>query len=128
MTLAQTRWLRRELHGRLEGRATLIGRSQMLVAAARSRGRLRRLVRARCRRSGIGLVAQIVSVGVAIVVGLVVYAGAVLALGIRRRARSSASSWDGWLEAVNGRISADERLRSISGPGLSDADTAPVCG
>ena len=83
MTAAQARWLRRDLHGSLQGRATLEAVARMLVAAFALGGVAYGVWASLDAALGTRLVAQIVAVGVAIVLGLAVYAGAVLALGIR---------------------------------------------
>jgi putative peptidoglycan lipid II flippase len=83
MTAAQARWLRRDLHGLLQGRATLAAVARMLVAAVALGGAAYGVWRGLDAALGVGLVAQIVSVGLAIVAGLGVYAGVVLALGVR---------------------------------------------
>jgi putative peptidoglycan lipid II flippase len=83
MTAAQARWLRRDLHGPLQGRATLNAVARMLVAAFALGGVAYGVWASLDAALGTRLVAQIVAVGVAIVLGLAVYAGAVLALGIR---------------------------------------------
>jgi putative peptidoglycan lipid II flippase len=81
-TLTQAWWLRRELAGRLEARATLLSIARMCLAAvalgASAYGAWWGLDRA----LGDALAAQVVSVGVGLTVGLAVYAGAVLALRV----------------------------------------------
>jgi putative peptidoglycan lipid II flippase len=83
MTAAQARWLRADLHGSLEGRRTLGAVARMLVAAAALAGVAYGVWRGLDAVLGRHLVAQIVSVGLAIVAGLGAYAGVVLVLGIR---------------------------------------------
>jgi putative peptidoglycan lipid II flippase len=83
MTAAQARWLRRDLHGSLEGRETLAAVARMLTAAVLLGGVAYGVWRGLEAALGTRLVAQIVSVGVAIVAGLGVYAAAVLALRVR---------------------------------------------
>jgi putative peptidoglycan lipid II flippase len=73
MTLAQLHFLRRELHGRLEGRQTLLAVAQMSAASA-----LLGLVSygvwyALDRGLGTGLLAQIASVGGGLAAGALVY-------------------------------------------------------
>jgi putative peptidoglycan lipid II flippase len=83
MTAAQARWLRRDLHGSLQGRQTLAAVARMLVAAVLLGGVAYGVWRGLDAALGTRLVAQIVSVGIAIVAGLGVYAAAVLALRVR---------------------------------------------
>jgi putative peptidoglycan lipid II flippase len=83
MTAAQARWLRRDLHGSLQGRETLAAVARMLAAAVLLGGVAYGVWRGLEAALGTRLVAQIVSVGVAIVAGLGVYAAAVLALRVR---------------------------------------------
>jgi hypothetical protein len=83
MTAAQARWLRRDLHGSLEGRKTLAAVARMLAAAVLLGGVAYGVWRGLEAALGTRLVAQIVSVGVAIVAGLGVYAAAVLVLRVR---------------------------------------------
>jgi len=82
MTLAQIHYLRRELHGRLEGRRTLVVVAQMTAAAALlaavSYGTWKVLDEA----LGRGLFGQIVSVGTALTLGALVYASTVHLLRI----------------------------------------------
>jgi putative peptidoglycan lipid II flippase len=82
MTAAQARWLRRDLHGSLQGRTTLAAVARMLVAAvvlgAVAYGAWKGLEAA----LGTGLGAQVVAVGAAIVIGLAVYGAVVLALRV----------------------------------------------
>jgi len=83
MIVAQARWLRRDLHGSLQGRQTLAAVARMLVAAVLLGGVAYGVWRGLDAALGTRLVAQIVSVGIAIVAGLGVYAAAVLALRVR---------------------------------------------
>ena len=82
MTLAQMYFLRRELHGRLDVRRTLVVVFQVTIAAAllavASYGTWYVLEHA----LGVGLLAQLLTVGVALAVGLAVYVPIVLLLGI----------------------------------------------
>jgi putative peptidoglycan lipid II flippase len=82
MTAAQARWLRKDLHGSLQGRATLAAVARMLVAALALAAVAYGVWRGLDVALGTGLVAQIVAVGVAILTGLAVYAGVVLALRV----------------------------------------------
>jgi putative peptidoglycan lipid II flippase len=82
MTLAQMYFLRRELHGRLDVRRTLIVAIQVTLAAALLAGAAYGTWYLLDQALGVGLPAQLVSVGVALSVGLVVYAVAVRLLGI----------------------------------------------
>jgi putative peptidoglycan lipid II flippase len=82
MTLAQMHFLRRELHGRLEVRRTVLVTAQITAAAALLAGAAYLVWYALDRALGDGLPAQVLSVGVALAVGAVVYAFAVLALRI----------------------------------------------
>jgi putative peptidoglycan lipid II flippase len=82
MTLAQVHFLRRELHGRLDIRRTLIVVAQILVASALLAGVSYGLWYVLDHALGVGLIAQLISVGVALVVGAVVYAAVVLAVRI----------------------------------------------
>jgi putative peptidoglycan lipid II flippase len=82
MTFAQARWLRRDLHGSLQGRATLAAVARMLAAAAVLGGVAYGVWKGLEAALGTGLVPQIVAVGVAIVAGLAVYGAVVLALGV----------------------------------------------
>ncbi len=74
MTFAQIHYLRRELHGRLEGRRTAVDVAKMLVASALlgavSYGTWKVLDEA----LGRGLLGQILSVGGGLTLGAVVYA------------------------------------------------------
>jgi putative peptidoglycan lipid II flippase len=82
MTLAQMYFLRRELHGRLDARRTVVVAIQVTLAAALLAGAAYGTWHVLERALGVGLLAQIVSVGAALSVGLVVYALAVRLLGI----------------------------------------------
>jgi putative peptidoglycan lipid II flippase len=82
MTLAQMHFLRRELHGRLEVRRTLMVTAQITAAAALLAGAAYVVWYGLDRALGEGVPAQIVSVGVALTVGAAVYAFTVLALRI----------------------------------------------
>jgi putative peptidoglycan lipid II flippase len=82
MTLGQTWRLREALHGSLEGRRTLTAVVQMCAAAA-----LLGLVSFGVwwgldQALGRALLAQVISVGAALLAGVAVYVGAVLAMGI----------------------------------------------
>lgn len=82
MTVAQMHFLRRELHGRLEVRRTATVAAQITAAAALLGGAAYGVWYALDRALGEAIVAQLISVGVALAVGLVVYVAAVLALRI----------------------------------------------
>jgi hypothetical protein len=82
MTLAQMHFLRRELHGRLEVRRTLVVTAQITAAAALLAGAAYSVWYGLDRALGEGVPAQILSVGIALSVGGVVYAFTVLALRI----------------------------------------------
>jgi putative peptidoglycan lipid II flippase len=82
MTLAQMHFLRRELHGRLEVRRTLLVTAQITAAAALLAGAAYVVWYGLDRALGEGVPAQIVSVAVALTVGAAVYALTVLALRI----------------------------------------------
>jgi putative peptidoglycan lipid II flippase len=82
MTLAQMHFLRRELHGRLEVRRTLLVTAQITAAAALLAGAAYVVWYGLDRALGEGVPAQIVSVGLALTVGAAVYALTVLALRI----------------------------------------------
>jgi putative peptidoglycan lipid II flippase len=82
MTLAQMHFLRRELHGRLEVRRTLVVTTQITAAAALLAGAAYVVWYGLDRALGEGLPAQVLSVGIALSVGAVVYAFTVLALRI----------------------------------------------
>jgi putative peptidoglycan lipid II flippase len=82
MTLAQMYFLRRELHGRLDGRRTLVVVFQVTLAAALLAGTAYGTWYLLDRALGVGLFAQLLTVGVALSAGLVVYAVAVHLLRI----------------------------------------------
>jgi putative peptidoglycan lipid II flippase len=82
MTIAQVYFLRRELHGRLDARRTITVIAQVSVAAALLAGVSYAAWYLLDHALGVGLIAQVISVGVALVVGIVVYAVTVLALRI----------------------------------------------
>ena len=82
MTVAQMYFLRRELHGRLDGRRTLIVVIQITLAAALLAGVCYGTWYVLDQALGVGLLAQLLTVGVALAVGLAVYALAVRLLGI----------------------------------------------
>ena len=82
MTVAQMYFLRRELHGRLDGRRTLIVVIQITLAAALLAGACYGTWYVLDQALGVGLLAQLLTVGVALGVGLAVYALAVMLLGI----------------------------------------------
>src|SRR3954466_2627607 len=82
MTLAQMHFLRRELHGRLEVRRTAVVTAQITAAAALLAGACYGTWYVLDRALGVGLLAQLLTVGVALGVGLAVYALAVRLLGI----------------------------------------------
>ena len=82
MTLAQMYFLRRELHGRLDVRRTLVVVIQVTLAAALLAGATYGTWYVLERALGVGLPAQVLSVGMALSAGLVVYAVAVRVLGI----------------------------------------------
>jgi putative peptidoglycan lipid II flippase len=82
MTLAQMYFLRRELHGRLDVRRTLVVAIQVTFASALLAGAVYGTWYLLERSLGVDLPAQLLSVGVALLVGLVVYAIAVRLLGI----------------------------------------------
>jgi putative peptidoglycan lipid II flippase len=82
MTLAQMHFLRRELHGRLDARRTLIVTARITIAAALLAGASYGTWYALDRVLGVGLVAQLVAVATALAAGIVVYAAAVLMLRI----------------------------------------------
>ncbi len=81
MTVAQMYFLRRELHGRLDGRRTLIVVIQITLAAALLAGACYGTWYVLDQALGVGLLAQLLTVGVALAVGLAVYALAVQAAG-----------------------------------------------
>jgi putative peptidoglycan lipid II flippase len=82
MTLAQVHFLRRELHGRLDTRRTLLVTAQITVAAALLAGASYGTWWVLARALGVGLIAQVIAVGVGLAVGVAVYAAAVLTLRI----------------------------------------------
>jgi putative peptidoglycan lipid II flippase len=82
MTLAQTYFLRRELGGRLDARRTVVVAIQVTLASALLAGASYGTWHVLDRALGVDLPAQVVSVGVALSVGLVVYALAVRLLRI----------------------------------------------
>jgi putative peptidoglycan lipid II flippase len=82
MTLAQMYFLRRELHGRLDVRRTLIVAIQVTIASALLAGASYGTWYVLDRALGVGLLAQLLTVGAALGVGLAVYVLAVRVLGI----------------------------------------------
>jgi putative peptidoglycan lipid II flippase len=82
MTFAQMYFLRRELHGRLDARRTLVVAVQVTVAAALLAGASYATWYLLDEALGVGLVAQVIAVGIGLLAGLVVYALAVRLLGI----------------------------------------------
>jgi putative peptidoglycan lipid II flippase len=82
MTVAQMHFLRRELHGRLDVRRTILVTTQIVVAAALLAGVTYGVWYGLDRALGRGLGAQVLSVGVALGAGAAAYAFAVLALRI----------------------------------------------
>jgi putative peptidoglycan lipid II flippase len=82
MTVAQMYFLRRELHGRLDVRRTLIVAIQVTIAAALLAGAAYGTWRLLDQGLGVSLPAQLLTVGAALAVGLAVYAVTVLLLGI----------------------------------------------
>jgi putative peptidoglycan lipid II flippase len=82
MTASQAYYLRRELHGRLEGGRTIMAVAQMTVAAVALGGAAYGTWWALDSALGHSIVAQIVSVSIAALVGFAVYAAAVLMLHI----------------------------------------------
>jgi putative peptidoglycan lipid II flippase len=83
MTLSQAWYLRRALGGSLEGRRTVVSVAQMCAAAAALGGTAYGVWWAIDQVAGRSVPAQIASVGLALIVGSLVYATAVLALRIR---------------------------------------------
>ncbi|MEA2286665.1 MAG: putative peptidoglycan lipid flippase [Solirubrobacteraceae bacterium] len=77
MTLAQVYFLRRELHGRLEGRQTLVAVAQMTAAAALLGGVAYGVWRLLDEALGRGLAGQVVSVVGGLTLGALAYAIAV---------------------------------------------------
>jgi putative peptidoglycan lipid II flippase len=82
MTLAQIHYLRRELHGHLEGRRTAIAVTQMVGASALLGGVAYGTWKVLDEALGRDLIGQLVSVGAGLVLGAVVYAATVHALRI----------------------------------------------
>ncbi len=82
MTLAQVYYLRRELHGQLEGRATLLAVAQMTVASAALAGATYGVWRVLDAALGRDVLGQVVSVCGGLAVGAIVYAVAVHLLRI----------------------------------------------
>jgi putative peptidoglycan lipid II flippase len=82
MTAGQMSYLRRELGGQLEGRATLDAVVRICAASALLGAVAYAIHRGLDELVGRSLPGQLVSVGVALAVGLGVYAGAVLALHV----------------------------------------------
>jgi putative peptidoglycan lipid II flippase len=82
MTLAQAHFLRRELHGRLEGRRTVKVIVQITLASALLAAVSYVVWYGLDQALGRGIVAQVISVGGAILAGALVYAGAVWAMRI----------------------------------------------
>ena len=104
MTLAQMYFLRRELHGRLDVRRTLVVVIQVTLASALLAGATYGTWYLLDQALGVGLLAQLLSVGVALLaVGSSSTRSRFTSCAYRRRARSKASSWDGLDSAVNGR-------------------------
>jgi len=77
MTLAQMHFLRHQLHGRLEGRRTAIAVAKMTAAAALLAAVTYGVWKALDTALGSGLVGQVLSVGVGLTAGAVVYGVAV---------------------------------------------------
>jgi putative peptidoglycan lipid II flippase len=82
MTLAQVHFLRRELHGRLEGRRTLVAAVQITAASALLGAVAYGVWYALDQGLGTALLAQLVAVGVGLAAGALVYALTVHLLGI----------------------------------------------
>jgi len=82
MTMGQWWWLRRELHGSLEGRRTVLALAQITGAAALLGGAAWVVWAALDDVLGRSVPAQLVSVGLAIAAGSAIYAGAVLRAGL----------------------------------------------
>jgi putative peptidoglycan lipid II flippase len=82
MTFAQMYFLRRELHGRLEVRRTVVVTAQITAAAALLAGASYVVWYGLEKALGEGLLAQVLSVGLALGIGATIYAVAVLALRI----------------------------------------------
>ena len=103
MTVAQMYFLRRQLHGRLDGKRTLGSSSRSpspprcWPASPTARGT------SSTRRSASDLIAQIITVGSALVAGVVVYGVTVHLLGIPEARQIEGFVRDGLPSAVNGR-------------------------
>jgi putative peptidoglycan lipid II flippase len=82
MTLAEIHFLRRQLHGRLDGRRTAVVTAQITFASALLAGAAYGVWHVLDAALGRAVLAQIVSVGAALAVGTVVYGLTVRALGI----------------------------------------------
>jgi putative peptidoglycan lipid II flippase len=82
MTVAQMHYLRRELHGRLEGKRTAIVVAQMTAASALLGAVTYGTWKLLDEALGRGLIGQVISVGAGLSVGAIVYAGAVHLLRI----------------------------------------------
>jgi putative peptidoglycan lipid II flippase len=82
MTVAQMYFLRRELHGRLDVRRTLIVTIEVTIASALLAGASYGTWYVLDRALGVGLPAQLLTVGTALAVGLAVYAVVVRLMGI----------------------------------------------
>jgi putative peptidoglycan lipid II flippase len=90
MTLLQARWLRIELHGRLEASETIRAVARMVAAAAVLSAVAYGVWWALDDLLGRSLPAQIVSVGLGLVTGLAVYGALVLALRVPEAQRIAA--------------------------------------
>jgi putative peptidoglycan lipid II flippase len=82
MTLAQVHFLRRELHGRLEGRETMVAVAQMTAAAALLAAVSYGVWYVLDAALGRGIVAQVISVGGGLTLGGLAYGATVHLLGI----------------------------------------------
>jgi putative peptidoglycan lipid II flippase len=82
MTLAQMHFLRRELHGRLDTKRTLVVTAQITAASALLAGVSYGTWYVLDHALGVGLIAQLLSVGLGLAVGIAVYAATVLILRI----------------------------------------------
>jgi len=82
MTVSQMYFLRRELHGRLDVKRTLVVTAQITVAAALLAGASYGTWYVLDQALGVGILAELISVGTALLVGIAVYAAVVLALRI----------------------------------------------
>ena len=82
MTLAQMHFLRHQLHGRLDGRRTAIAVAKMTAAAALLAAVTYGVWKALDTALGRGLVGQVLSVGVGLTAGAIVYGVAVHAMRI----------------------------------------------